>query len=389
MPLINSVEAKVIKDSRNEDTIEVAVTLESGEVGVASVPDGRSVGEYEAKYIKPQDAVSVISDVLAPALVGMESGLQSQIDAKMQNLDGTPDKSKLGANSILGVSLACARVHATAEKLPLWHHLRTLYGLSGKPTTYPRLYVNLMEGGRHATNGLEFQEYLIIPKNPDPEAALTLATKAYDCVRSFLGQAGREIVLGDEGGFAPTFSTVFEPFDLLKEALTQANLADKFDFGLDAAANNVTLPTPELVEIYKRLSSQYGLIYLEDPFNENDFVDWTDLLSQVKGKTAIVGDDLTVTSVERITMAKNANSIDGIIIKPNQIGSLTETLESVRAVKSYGWKVYVANRSGETSDDFIADLAVAVDADGLKSGSLSQPERLVKYQRLVEISQQK
>jgi len=388
MSKIAETKVRKILDSRGEWTLEVAVVTDSGLPAVVSVPRGKSRGKYEAASVSVDEAVRNIEEVIAPALKGFDPKDQQKIDRRLIELDGTANKSGLGGNAVLGVSLACARAAAVSQQIPVWRHIRELINLPA-PTGPPRLFINVINGGLHAGNNLDFQEYLIIPKVSTMTEAVRLGDLAYISLRDFLVENfGKSAsLLGDEGGFAPEFRDNLEPFEILERSAADAGLLGKLDFGLDAAASNIQKDPEELKSIYQELRARHNLWYLEDPFGENEFDKFADLLKDWPSGL-ICGDDLTVTNVERMKTAVEHHSINSIIIKPNQIGTLTETLTAVRQAREYGWKVIVSHRSGETDDDFIADLAYGVGADGFKLGAPARGERVAKFNRLLAIEQE-
>jgi len=388
MSKIAETKVRKILDSRGEWTLEVAVVTDSGLPAVVSVPRGKSRGKYEAASVSVDEAVRNIEEVIAPALKGFDPKDQQKIDRRLIELDGTANKSGLGGNAVLGVSLACARAAAVSQQIPVWRHIRELINLPA-PTGPPRLFINVINGGLHAGNNLDFQEYLIIPKVSTMTEAVRLGDLAYISLRDFLVENfGKSAsLLGDEGGFAPEFRDNLEPFEILERSAADAGLLGKLDFGLDAAASNIQKDPEELKSIYQELRTRHNLWYLEDPFGENEFDKFADLLKDWPSGL-ICGDDLTVTNVERMKTAVEHHSINSIIIKPNQIGTLTETLTAVRQAREYGWKVIVSHRSGETDDDFIADLAYGVGADGFKLGAPARGERVAKFNRLLAIEQE-
>ena len=387
MSAIKSLDARVISDSRGDKTIEVALAYDNNKSVFASVPNGKSRGNFEAQCVKPERAVDNIKNFIEPAIAGINPSCQKEIDNIMLEIDGTPHKSKIGANAILGESLAAAKASATTNNVPLWQHLRNIYCGYGadKPKRSPRLFANIINGGLHAKNKLPFQEYIIIPRSHNAGESLGAIKKIYDSVKNILDATGRGTETGDEGGFAPIFKNYFEPFDILGRAIKETGLIGEIDFGLDAAANNIKIGQAELFLAYEKMRNDYALWYFEDPFSESDFDNFTSLLGKFENDIVVAGDDLTVTNIERMQRAKELNSINGMIIKPNQIGTISETLNAVRQAKDWGWIVVISHRSGETMDDFIADLSFAVEADGLKAGATLQKERLVKYERLESI----
>ncbi|MCL4406168.1 MAG: phosphopyruvate hydratase [Patescibacteria group bacterium] len=377
---IASVGARSILDSRGEETIETSVVLESGASGTCGVPQGKSKGTHEAVYISVADAVKNIETIVLPKLRGFGFNFQKELDEKLIKLDGTKNKSKLGANVILGVSIAAARARAKDVEMPFWEYIRENYGDSPKST--PKILANIINGGMHAKNNLDFQEYMLIPRTDNFMESLKIIRAVYEELKN---RFNGESKIGDEGGFAPDFKDNAEPFEIMKEAVKKLGYESVVDFGLDAAASDVKRPTEELFGFYKKIKADFDIAYIEDPFSEEDFDDFRKLETLIGENTMIVGDDLTTTNVERMALAYEKQAINGMIVKPNQIGSLTETLEAIRRCRDYGWAVIISHRSGETMDDFIADIAWAVGAEGIKIGSPSKPERLAKYVRLLDI----
>lgn len=387
---ISSLHGRTILDSRGSWTIEVVIGLENGFEAVASVPQGKSKGKFEAEFSPPDKAVENIKKKILPAIKGMEASRQIKIDKTMIDLDGTPDKSSLGANAILGVSMACARVAALSKGLPLWQHLRQLGSFFVPPGNQTRLFVNVINGGLHAGNNLDFQEYMVIPKTKDLKDAVNLSKEFYELLKKYLTKNFPPTALnvGDEGGFACDFRDNSEPFEVLKKLSSKSKFSGKLDLGMDAAANGVKMKNKDLLDFYKKTLKETNLYYLEDPFREEDFNSFSKLTADIGKKTIIAGDDLTVTNVSLMRKAKENNSVNGVIIKPNQIGSVTETIEAIKFARAVGWMVVVSHRSGETNDDFIADLAIGVGADGIKLGSPARGERVSKYNRLLSIREE-
>ncbi|KKU48677.1 hypothetical protein A3H10_00430 [Candidatus Uhrbacteria bacterium RIFCSPLOWO2_12_FULL_46_10] len=386
MSKISSLKARKILDSRGEWTVEVTATAETGETAVFSEPRGKSRGKYEEVSVSTDTAVENIEQVIASAIKGFEVEEQVKIDERLLELDGTETKSALGENAILGASLACARLASVVKKVPLWQHLNELSGLD-RPSIKPRLFINIINGGLHAGGNLDFQEYLIIPRADRFMEAVENGINFYRALREYLVKiiGGRASLLGDEGGFAPDFKNNAEPFEVFQKIVYELSLQDKIDFGLDAAASNVRMNNNELTAFYKELYEKHNLWYLEDPFAEDDFDSFAGLLKEWNKGGLIAGDDLTVTNIKRIKQAAEKKSINAVIIKPNQIGTLTETLGAAREARQLGWKVIVSHRSGETNDDFISDLAYGIGADGLKLGAPARGERVAKYNRLLAI----
>lgn len=376
MSKISELSGRQVNDSRGEATIEVNLTLVDGSRGFATVPQGRSTGSHEAVSIPAAQAVGSIPEILGP-IKETEFG-QFNLEQKLREMDGTDNKSNLGANTILAISVAFARAVASSQGLQLWEYLRHLYdGKLGEKA--PKLYMNMIEGGLHASNNLQIQEYLVIPKQDTVSAAL-------DSGKLFcksLSERFDSAPIGDEGGFAPQFADDFEPLQVYAE--TTASIGSGFEFGIDAAGNNIKTDPHQLYQVYQEMAKRFDLSYLEDPFGEESFELFANLKTYFGPRPVLVGDDLTTTNLERMRRAQQASSIGGIIIKPNQIGTLSETLQAIKQAREWGWVVIVSHRSGETMDDFIADIAWAVMADGAKFGAPSPPERMVKYQRLAAI----
>ena len=331
----------------------------------------------------------MVNTAIAPWIARADFHDQTALDAFLNKLDGTSTKERLGANAILATSIAFARASAMEKKVPLWKHLRSL----SRVTTphIPRLFVNVINGGLHAGNGLHFQEYLIIPKAKRYAEAIDVAVAVYhELGRALLASKGRGAAnLGDEGGYAPIFKDDTEPFALIRTAAGRARLGGKIDLGMDAAATDTGFSKVLLKKAYERLIKTYKPIYLEDPFSENDFSGFSELTARHGKKMWIAGDDLTTTNVRRMAEAHEEGSVNSLIIKPNQIGSVTEALDAVRLARKYRWGVIASHRSGETNDDFIADFAYGVGADGFKLGAPARGERVAKYNRLLEIERER
>lgn len=384
MPKIKKIRAYKILDSRGEWTIEAEISLDNGIISKACVPQGKSIGSFEAHSVSPDAAVKNISEKIEQSLLGIDIENQEEIDKRMIDLDGTDNKSNLGANSILGVSIGCIRAAALSLNVPVWKYLREKYVF--KENGNSRLFLNVINGGLHAGNNLRFQEYMIIPKGKDLTESVGLGVSVYQAVKKYLieNMGKNTSGLGDEGGFAPNFSNDFEPFEILKKVIEDEGLSDKFDLGMDAAASNIDASGHELTEIYKEIKSKFNVFYLEDVFAEDDFDNFSKLKQDIGKNTIIAGDDLTTTNIERMKKAMERESINGIIIKPNQIGTLTETIAAIKLAKEYGWFTVVSHRSGETNDDFIVDLAIGAGADGIKIGAPARGERTAKYNRILE-----
>jgi enolase len=396
---ISSLAARPILDSRGQWTVEVALTLQNGVRATASVPQGKSTGAAEARALPAAAAVRNINTTIATRIIHKDFLDQAALDEFLVRLDGTKAKSRLGANAILAVSIAFLRATALTKKVPLWKHVREVYGVWVDPTAralHPRLFMNVVNGGLHAGNDLHFQEYLMIPRARTYKESIDIGIKVYHALGAALAKAkGRGASnLGDEGGFAPNFKGDLEPFQLLRAVAKKLKLDKKIDFGLDAAATDIKgLSRQQLGNLYKKLIKEYKPLYIEDPFGENDFKNFAAIMAEnnpaakrgVGVKLWIAGDDLTTTNTGRMEMAHAKKSVNAIIIKPNQIGTVTETLNAVRLARRYGWAVVVSHRSGETNDTFIADFAYGVAADGFKLGAPARGERIAKYNRLLEI----
>lgn len=385
MAKISKIRAYKILDSRGEWTIETEITLDNGIVSKASVSQGKSIGSFEAHSVSPDTAIKNISEKIEQSLLGIDIEKQEEIDGRMISLDGTDNKSNLGANSILGVSLGCARAAALSLNVPIWKYLKEKYEFKENPN--PRIFLNVINGGLHAGNNLKFQEYIIIPKGKNLTESVELGVSAYQAVKKYLmnNLGASASGLGDEGGFAPNFPNDFTPFEILQEVIKDEGFSDKFDLGMDAAATNVDSSTAELTKIYGEMRNKFNVFYLEDVFGENDFEGFSKLKESIGKDTIIAGDDLTTTNTERMKEAMEKGSINGIIIKPNQIGTLTETVAAIKLAKEWGWFVIVSHRSGETNDSFIVDLAIGTGADGIKIGAPARGERVAKLNRILEI----
>ncbi|MCK4524933.1 MAG: phosphopyruvate hydratase [Candidatus Andersenbacteria bacterium] len=417
MNKIKKIQAREILDSRGNPTVEVEVVLENKIKAVAAVPSGASTGEFEALELRDGDkskygskgvlkACENVNKKIAKALTGQPVTAQKKIDKIMLDLDGTENKSNLGANAILGVSLACARAGAIATNKPLYKYISTNYELRITNYKLPTPMFNIINGGKHADSGLSIQEFMIVPKGiKTVKEKIRAGSEIFQNLKSILSSKGYATGVGDEGGFAPKLDSHTQSFDLISDAIDKANykLGKQIFIAIDAAANsffslddnkyilrpeNISLDYQRLIALYSEWIKKYPLFSIEDGLNEEDWDEWKEMKEKLISENKnlmIVADDLTVTNTKRLQKAIKNNCANAIIIKPNQIGSLSETIECVKMAQEAKWKVIVSHRSGETCDDFIADLAVAVGADFLKAGSLSRGERLAKYNRLMEI----
>lgn len=405
---IVEIHAREILDSRGNPTIEVEVRTVSGAFGRAAVPSGASTGEHEALELRDGDksrysgkgvekAVENVNNIIAPAIVGMSVTDQVGIDKTMIALDGTPTKSKLGANAILGVSLAVARAAADYFGLPLYRYIG---GVNAK--TLPVPMMNVLNGGAHAGNSLDIQEFMLVPVGADTfRDALRMGAEIYHALGSLVGHCG----VGDEGGYAPSLASHEEALDLLCRAIETAGYRPGADvyLALDAAVSawydagsdryrlpksGKTLTREELPAYWQELARRYPLLSLEDGMGEDDEAGWQALSGSLGERVQLVGDDLFVTNPARIARGVEQRLANAVLIKPNQIGTLTETIEAVRAAQSAGWAAVLSHRSGETEDSTIADLAVALGCTQIKAGAPCRSERTAKYNRLLAIEQE-
>jgi enolase len=407
MSEITAVHAREILDSRGNPTLEVEVQTENGR-GRACVPSGASTGEHEALELRDGDkkrylgkgvktAVQNVNSVLAHVVTGMDSLDQAAVDRAMLEADGTPNKAKLGANSILGLSMAVARAAADDVALPLWRYLG---GVSAR--VLPTPLMNILNGGAHADNGLEIQEFMIVPAGlPNFEEALRAGAEVFHALKSILKEKGLTVAVGDEGGFAPRVDTNEGALALVVKAIEKAGYAPgkEIFLALDCAASEFfdkktgkytfdkkAISPDELMAIYEKLTKTYPIISIEDGFAEDDWATWKAFTDRVGKNVQLVGDDLFVTNVERLRRGIETNTANAILVKLNQIGSLTETLDAIRMATEAGYRSIISHRSGETEDSFIADLAVATNAGQIKTGSLSRSDRVAKYNQLLRIS---
>lgn len=399
MSKITEIIAKEIKDSRGKPTVEVHLTTKDG-VFVASCPSGASTGAMEALELRDDDkrgvskAIANVNEIIAPKLVGMDPSNQKELDDIMLALDGTENKSKLGANAILPVSMAVARAGAAAKKIALYQHLSEL---SGNKIGMPLPSFNILNGGAHAKNELELQEFMVVPMKKTFQENLVLGSEVFNKLTELLKQTPAGVPeMGDEGGYAPAIATAEQALMLIKSAI--GNHAD-VKIALDCAASefyrdgkyevqeDMQLSREQMIDFYKDLVARFPIISIEDAFAEEDWVGFQEIRKALP-ETIIIGDDLTTTNVKRIKEAESKKACNGIIIKVNQIGTVSETIDAINLSKSYGWKIMVSHRSGETMDSFIADLAVGVGADFIKTGAYTKDVRIVKYDRLLAIEQE-
>jgi enolase len=410
MAAIEEVRAREILDSRGNPTLRVEVQLSDGSVGSAAVPSGASTGAHEALELRDGDkkryrgmgvlkAVENIEDRIDSALIGMSAGDQEAVDRRMIALDGTPNKSELGANAILGVSLATAYAAAHSEGLPLYRYLG-----GENACTLPVPMMNILNGGKHAADSTDFQEFMIVPLGAERFTdALRMCAEIYQALKGVLKDKGLNTNIGDEGGFAPSLGSNRDAVELLVEAIGEAGYRPGEDcyIALDPASTEffkdgkyhlqregLTLTSAEMADYYARLCSQYPVISIEDGMAEDDWDGWRMLMENVGDKVQIVGDDLYVTSVERLSQGISKHSSNSILIKLNQIGTLTETLAAIEMAQAAAWTAIVSHRSGETEDTTIADLAVAKNTGFLKAGAPCRTDRVAKYNRLLQIEEE-
>jgi enolase len=408
MATIEAIVAREILDSRGNPTVEVEVGLDDGSIGRAAVPSGASTGAFEAIELRDGDkgrylgkgvekAVSNVEDKIVDELIGYEADDQRLIDEKMLELDGTPDKSELGANAILGVSLAVAKAAAISAELPLFRYV-------GGPNAHllPVPMMNILNGGAHADSNVDVQEFMIAPIGaPTFREALRTGAEVYHALKSVLKKKGLSTGLGDEGGFAPNLPTNAAALDLIAEAVQAAGftLGTDIVLAMDVAATEFykdgayvfegsPKSTEEMINYYAKLAEAYPIVSIEDPLSEEDWSGWSAMTAQLGGKLQIVGDDLFVTNPTRIGRGIAESAANAVLVKVNQIGSLTETLDAVDLAHRAGFKTMMSHRSGETEDTTIADLAVAVGSGQIKTGAPARSDRVAKYNQLLRIEEQ-
>ena len=406
---ITRVQAREILDSRGNPTVEVDVYLSNGSFGRAAVPSGASTGEHEAVELRDGDqnrflgkgalnAVRNVNQQIAPIVKGYNALDQKTLDKCMIDLDGTPNKSNLGANAILGVSMAVSRAAAASQNLPLYRYLNSDACLLPVPM------LNIINGGSHADNNVDIQEFMIFPIGADSFShALRMGTEIFHYLKKVLSSKGLNTSVGDEGGFAPNLSSNKEAIEIILEAVEKADysIGKDISLALDAAASEFyidgayrlesedrTLTSDEMVEYFEGLTKKYPIISIEDGLAENDWEGWKVFNGKLGSKIQIVGDDLTVTNIPRLQRAIDEQSMNAILIKLNQIGTVTETVEAVELARETGFGVVISHRSGETEDTFIADFAVAMGMGQIKTGSASRTDRICKYNQLLRIEEE-
>ena len=403
---IKDVIGREILDSRGNPTVEVDVILENGIVGRAAVPSGASTGEREALEMRDGgtrymgkgvlNAIGHVNNELRNLVIGMDAKDQKALDYAMINLDGTETKSKLGANAILGVSMAALRASSIEAGLPLYRYI-------GHGKTLPRPMMNIINGGCHASNNLDFQEFMIIPNRDTIKERLRVGAEVFHTLKKVLNERGLSTGVGDEGGFAPNLKSNTEGFELIIEAINRAGYTPGVDVNLaiDVAASEFydngkynlkgegrSLTTEELIEFYVELTSKYPIISIEDPVDENDWEGFRLITDRLGDKIQLVGDDLFVTNKKCLQKGIDTKAGNAILLKVNQIGTITETLETIELARSNGYNTIISHRSGETEDTTIADLAVGLDLGQIKTGSMSRTDRICKYNELIRIEEE-
>ena len=408
---IKKIHARQIMDSRGNPTIECDIELECGAFGRAAVPSGASTGTFEALELRDGGtsymgkgvltAVKNVNEIIAPALIGLDASQQTALDERMLALDGTPNKDKLGANAILSVSLALAHAVANAQHIPLYRYLANIYG-NANPDVLPRPMMNIINGGAHADNGLDAQEFMIIPNGAESEVqAIRMGAEIFHNLKKILKSGHNSTNVGDEGGFAPNFNTCQEALDTIIAAIRSAGYEPgrQVSIGLDVASSEFysngiykfegrELTSDEMISFYEQLISDYPIISIEDALAEEDWDGWKKLTEKIGDRCQLVGDDLFVTNPSRLQRGITNGVANAILIKVNQIGSLTETLNTIRMAQNANYGVIISHRSGETEDTTIADLAVATNAGQIKTGSMSRTDRMAKYNQLIRIEEE-
>ena len=401
---IVDVKAREILDSRGNPTVEVDVILENGVRGRAAVPSGASTGEREALEMRDGgsrycgkgvlNAVNNVNTIIRDNVIGMDAADQKSLDYAMIALDGTETKSKLGANAILGVSMAALRASAISEGKELYEYIGT-----GKTLPYPMM--NIINGGAHADNNLDFQEFMIIPQQDTIHERVRVGAEVFHSLKKVLNSRGYFTGVGDEGGFAPNLSSNKEGFELIVEAIQKAGYEPSKDvkIAIDVAASEFykdgkyhvdgkELTTDELIDFYEELVNAYPIVSIEDPVDENDWEGFAKITERIGDRVQLVGDDLFVTNKKCLQMGIDKKAGNAILLKVNQIGTITETIETIDLAKNHGYKTIISHRSGETEDNTIADLAVGLDLGQIKTGSMSRTDRICKYNQLMRIEEE-
>ena len=403
---IKDIKGREILDSRGNPTVEVDVILENDIMGRAAVPSGASTGSREALEMRDGgtrymgkgvlNAVNNVNTLIHDAIIGMEVEDQKAIDLKMIELDGTPNKSKLGANAILGVSMASLKAAANNAHKPLYRYI-------GEGKSLPRPMMNIINGGAHADNSLDFQEYMIIPMAKSFKEVMRVASEVFHTLKNILKERGLATSVGDEGGFAPNLKSNEDGFKLIMEAITRAGYTPGIDvcMAIDVAASEFykdgkynlsgegrTLTTDELISYYEELITKYPIISIEDPVDENDWEGFRKITEKLGNNVQLVGDDLFVTNKECLKKGIELHAGNAILLKVNQIGTITETLETIELARAYNYKTIISHRSGETEDTIISHLAVGLNLGQIKTGSVSRTDRICKYNELLRIEEE-
>ena len=401
---IKDIKAREILDSRGNPTVEVDVILKNGVMGRFAVPSGASTGTREALELRDNDnrymgkgvlkAVSNVNNIIRPKLIGKKVEDQKSIDKLLLELDGTENKSNLGANATLGVSIACLKAASNLKKMPLYKYV-------GKNYSMPRPMMNILNGGVHADNNLDFQEYMIIPERNTIKERIRVGSEVFHALKNVLKEKGYNTNVGDEGGFAPNLASNEEGFKVIMEAILKAGYTPGEDvfIGIDVAASefyedgyyNVDgkkLTTDELIKFYEELVSKYPIISIEDAVDENDWDGFKKITEVLGNKIQLVGDDLFVTNIKCLQKGIDMHAGNAILLKVNQIGTYTETIDTINLAKKNGYKTIISHRSGETEDTTIADLAVGLDLGQIKTGSMSRSDRVAKYNELIRIEEE-
>ena len=401
---IKNVVGREVLDSRGNPTVEVDVILENGIVGRAMVPSGASTGEREALELRDNDpkrfngkgvltAVNNVNTKIRSLVVGMDVSNQREIDNKMIELDGTKTKSNLGANAILGVSMACLKAASKNARMPLYKYVGNTY-------TLPQPMMNILNGGAHADNKLDFQEFMILPQADSIREIVRIGSEVFHSLKNVLKEKGLSTGVGDEGGFAPDLNSNSEGFDLIMESITRAGYKPGVDvfLGIDVAASEFykdgkyelvgegrSLTTDELIEFYSELVDKYPIVSIEDPVDENDWDGFRKITEKLGNRIQLVGDDLFVTNKECLQKGIDNHAGNAILLKVNQIGTISETIDTIELARKNGYKTIISHRSGETEDTIIADLAVGLNLGQIKTGSMSRTDRICKYNQLMRI----
>lgn len=412
MAIIKSLQAREVLDSRGNPTVSCEVLLDDNTYAMGYVPSGADKGNAEALELRDNDpkryggkgvlkACTNVNTLIKEAIVGLDANNQSAIDQKMIEIDGTKNKSKLGANATLSVSFAIAKAASKSQRIPLYHHIANLMGKRIDTITMPIPFLNILNGGKHAVGSTDFQEFMIVPIGfPTFSESIRVGTEIFHALEKILTERNYQPLVGDEGGFAPSLFSNEQAMELLMMAIAEANYSAGKDvfIALDPAASriynegfyelhreNSSLTSGQLVDFYIKWCEKYPIILIEDPLDQSDWDGWRDLTQRIGEKVELIGDDIYATNKELLQKGIQEKASTGILIKPNQVGTLTETLETIRLAEESGFRVVISHRSGETEDNFIADLAVATGCGAIKAGAPCRSERTSKYNRLSEI----